>query len=204
MAESSTITREMIEAGAACRPHADILSLSRVCPGKQVTTRIQQLADLPRCMRDNIRARDIFGVLVQKALCRFCNPAFDLIHQGEPAGSLATQVSVRKHQIRRARKQKSDPVCLLCCGGRQCISAPIGVRHLFKTYIQSAYHHVADAAFRTTVQNAYLRRKLGTAKKYAQTFSAGTQLLGLKVPLSSEPAALATGGARGLSYLHRS
>lgn len=197
MAESSTITREMIEAGAACRPHADMLSLSRVCPGKQVTTRIQQLADLLRCMRDDIRARDIFGVLVQKALCRFSNPAFNLIHQGKPVGSLATQVSVRKHQIRRARKQKSDPVCLMCCGERQCIPSPIGVRHLFKTYIQSAYYHVADAAFRATVQSAYLRCKLRTAKKYAQTFNAGTQLLGLKVLLSSEPAALAMGGARG-------
>jgi hypothetical protein len=195
MAESSTITREMIKNGVACLPYVELLLRSESCFWKQITSCFQHLADLPRRVLDNVRARDVFGVLGHEALCRFCKPAFNLVHQGKPALPLAAQVGLRKHQVRCARKQKGNSVRLLCCR-RRSISALIVAAHLFPIRTHSTYRYVAGAVARTTVQTAYLCCNSAALTEYAQNFITDAQRLALRPMLPCDPAALATRGAR--------
>lgn len=201
MAETSTITREMIEAGAACRSHTQVLSMLGGCPWEQITPRVEQLADLLCRVRDDVRTSDIVGVFGQEALRRFCNPNLNLIHHGKPSRPLTAQVSICKHQVRRACEEKSNPVCLLCCGRRQSILRRRVVRqivcHLFLTRIYLAFRSVAGVVLRARFQTAYSRAKRHVSTDSAQIFSTYVQFLTVFPSLAGGRPALATGGVCG-------
>jgi hypothetical protein len=163
MAETSNITREMMGTGAEYRFCAQALSLPGACPWKQITPCVEQLADLLRRVREDVRSGDIEGVFGHETLRHFCKPDFDLIHQSKPACPLTAQVSICKHQVRRACEEKSNPVRLLCCGGRQSVLQGRVVRqiicHLVLNRISLAFRRVADVVEHATCQTAYFRGK---------------------------------------------
>jgi hypothetical protein len=201
MVECTTITREMIEAGAACRPHTQVLSVLEAFTWKQIASCVEQFADFLCCARDDVRTGDIVGVFGQEALRRFCNPDLNLIHHGKPARPLTTQVSICKHQVRRACEEKSNPVRLLCCGRRQSILERRVVRqivcHRFLTRIYLAYRSVADAILRATFQTAYFNVERHIFTKRAQLIGRFVWFLTVMPSLTGGGQALATGGARG-------
>src|SRR5689334_16730334 len=96
MAKSSTITREGADAAAECdHARSALLNVAR-CYRARCFKQSPQL--FSRTQHD-VGGRVREGVLGNKALQRFLDPVFDLIHHSEAGRTLATQMGVRKHQI---------------------------------------------------------------------------------------------------------